>query len=122
MKYRGKDYDNHPFYASTAWRKVSAAYLSSKYYVCERCGKPAQICHHKIWLNGTNVHDPKIALSFDNLEALCIPCHTAIHQTEEHNRVVFDEHGNIKAVKETSSAEDFKLQRAAIEKMLGGMP
>lgn len=68
-----KDYNNSPFYNSKAWKRASAAYMASKHYICERCGRPAQICHHKTYLNGTNVHDPAIALSFDNLEALCRP-------------------------------------------------
>ena len=118
MKYKDKDYDNRAFYISTAWRKISAAYLSSRNYVCERCGQPAKICHHKKWLNGQNVNDPAIALSFDNLEALCISCHTLEHQPEEHNKVFFSAAGSIEAVKETAAAEDFKRQQAAIDELL----
>lgn len=77
-----KDYNNSPFYNSKAWKRASAAYMASKHYICERCGRPAQICHHKTYLNGTNVHDPAIALSFDNLEALCLDCHNAEHGPE----------------------------------------
>ena len=108
MKYKDKDYDNRAFYISTAWRKTSAAYLSSRNYICERCGQPAKICHHKKGLKGQNVNDPAIALSFDNLEALCISCHTLEHQPEEHNKVVFSETGSIEAVQETTEAEEFK--------------
>jgi len=118
MKYKNKDYDNSGFYASTAWRKVSAAYLSSRNYICERCGQPAQICHHKTYLNGQNVNDPQIALSFDNLEALCISCHTLEHQPGEHSKVYFDSEGNIEAVKETREAADFKRQQRDIERLL----
>ena len=118
MKYKGKDYDNSGFYASTAWRKTSAAYLSSRNYICERCGQPAQICHHKTYLNGQNVSDPEIALSFDNLEALCISCHTTEHQPGDHNKVVFSAAGHIAEVKETAAAEDFKRQQAKIDSLL----
>jgi len=114
---QGKGYDNTAFYKGKAWRRVSAAYMSSKAYICERCGKPAQICHHKTWLNGSNVNDPNIALSFDNLEALCIECHNAEHGLQ-HNVTIFNDDGSIAAVKESQGAKTFKRQQAAIDDML----
>lgn len=114
---QSKGYDNTAFYKGKAWRRVSAAYMSSKAYICERCGKPAQICHHKTWLNGINVNDPNIALSFDNLEALCIECHNAEHGLQ-HNVTIFNDDGSIAAVKESQSAKTFKRQQAAIDDML----
>ena len=72
-------YGNKPFYDSKEWRRVSTAYMSSKYYICERCGAPAKICHHRTWLNSENVKDPNIALNPDNLEALCVACHNKEH-------------------------------------------
>ena len=38
------------FYHSRAWRKLSKAFLMSKHYICERCGQPAEIAHHKQYL------------------------------------------------------------------------
>lgn len=67
------------FYHGKAWRKLSKAFLMSRYYICERCGKPAVIAHHKIHLTAENVTDPNIALNPDNLEALCMDCHNAEH-------------------------------------------
>ena len=90
--------------------------MASKHYICERCGKPAQICHHKTYLNGTNVHDPAIALSFDNLEALCMDCHNAEHGAK-HSVTIFDRAGNVAAVKETA-AKEFKRQQEAIGELL----
>lgn len=116
-RYSFKDYDNQSFYDSKAWKRVSAAYMSSKAYICERCGKPASICHHKTWLNGSNVHDPNIALSFDNLEALCIACHNLEHGLK-HNVTLFNEDGSIAAVKESQGAIEFKRQQDAITEML----
>jgi hypothetical protein len=112
-----KDYDNSAFYHSAAWLKVSAAYMQSKHYICERCGKPAQICHHKIWLNGANINDPAIALSFDNLEALCIDCHNAEHG-RKHSVTLFNKDGSIKGVKESQEAKDFERQRRKIDDLL----
>ena len=110
-------YGNKSFYDSPAWKRVSTAYMSSKNYICERCGKPAQICHHKIWLNATNVHDPMIALNPDNLEALCIDCHNAEHGLK-HDVAIFDDNGNITDVKESVSTKEYQKQRSQIEDVI----
>lgn len=107
-------YGNTAFYNSKEWRRVSAAYMSSKLYTCERCGKPAQICHHKKWLNDRNVHDPSVALSFDNLEALCIECHNAEHGLR-HDITVFDDAGNVVEVKESVDTKSYQKQRDQID-------
>ena len=44
------------FYLSAAWEKTRAAYLMSQDYICERCGQPAKIVHHKRWLNRENIN------------------------------------------------------------------
>ncbi len=116
-KYSFKNYNNRAFYNSKAWQKVSAAYMTSKAYICERCGKPASICHHKKWLNGSNVHDPNIALSFDNLEALCTQCHNAEHGLQ-HSITLFNEDGSIARVKESQGVKDFKRQAEKIDDLL----
>ena len=67
------------FYHSRAWMLTSRAFLRSKNYLCERCGDPAAIAHHKIYLDDAKANDPAIALSWDNLEALCLACHNAEH-------------------------------------------
>ena len=107
-------YGNTAFYNSKEWRRVSAAYMSSKLYICERCGKPAQICHHKKWLNENNVHDPETALSFDNLEALCIECHNAEHGLR-HDITVFDSDGNVAEVKESAATKKYQSHRSQID-------
>ena len=107
-------YGNSGFYSGRAWRRVSAAYMSSKNYVCERCGKPAVICHHKKWLNDTNVNDPKIALSFDNLEALCLECHNAEHGSK-HDVAVFNDAGELVTVKESVETKQYQSDREKID-------
>ena len=107
-------YGNDAFYSGKAWRRVSTAYMSSKSYICERCGKPAVICHHKRWLNDVNVNDPKIALSFDNLEALCLDCHNAEHGSK-HDVAVFDAAGELVTVKESVSTKEYQKDRAQID-------
>ena len=73
-----KDYARG-FYNSFAWRRTQAAYMASRCYVCERCGRPARIVHHKNYITPQNIHDPYVTLDWANLEALCIDCHNAEH-------------------------------------------
>lgn len=44
--------------------------MTAQHYLCERCGEPAKIVHHKIWLTPKNIHEQSITLCWDNLEAL----------------------------------------------------
>lgn len=67
------------FYHSTAWKRLSRAFLLSRNYICERCGKPAEIAHHRHYLTAENVLNPDISLNPDNLEALCLDCHNKEH-------------------------------------------
>ena len=110
-------YGNTGFYNSKEWRRVSAAYMASKNYLCERCGRPAKICHHRKWLNDRNVHDPETALSFKNLECLCQECHNKEHGST-HDRVLFDEAGNVAAVKECSATRELKQYKKQIDQAL----
>jgi len=72
------------FYNSPAWKSTRKAYMKKAGGLCEECLKkglynPAVIVHHKTWLTPENINDPKITLSFDNLEAVCMDCHEEIH-------------------------------------------
>jgi ribosomal protein S27AE len=67
------------FYNSLKWRRLSRAFLASRNYICERCGKPAVIAHHKTRLNERNLSDPEISLNAARLEALCLECHNTEH-------------------------------------------
>ena len=67
------------FYHSKAWRKLSKAFLMSKNYICERCGQPAEIAHHRQYLTAENLLDPGVSLNPANLEALCLNCHNIEH-------------------------------------------
>ena len=108
---------NTDFYNGSTWRKISKLYLQSKYYICERCGQPATICHHKKYLNDQNKEDYEIAYSFDNLEALCIDCHNKEH-FEKDRQVFFDSDGNISRVRESTELEEYKTAQKAVESLL----
>lgn len=88
--------------------------MSSKLYTCERCGRPAQICHHKKHLDDVNVHDPTVALSFDNLEALCIDCHNTEHGSPR-DLPLFSPAGEIVGVREGSETQQYQRDREQID-------
>lgn len=85
------------FYKSRAWRKTQAAFMASKNGICERCGDPARIVHHKEYITPANINDPAVTLSWDNLEALCQTCHTREHFTQDATApgLMFDSSGNL---------------------------
>lgn len=89
------------FYKSQAWRRTRAAYLESVNHICERCGRPAVIVHHKRYLTPEAVNDPDLALSFDNLEALCRDCHNKEHFEGKSCEpgLYFDSDGNLVSTK-----------------------
>lgn len=96
--YKGGTAGNSAFYHSRAWKWLSRAFLLSRNYICERCGQPAEIAHHKAYLTAENVTDPAIALNPDNLEALCQNCHNAEHFGQGGATaagLAFDENGDI---------------------------
>lgn len=74
------------FYNSIAWGETRAAYMLSKQGVCERCGEPAKIVHHKTYITKDNISNPYITLSWENLEALCQDCHNKEHHRNDRTR------------------------------------
>lgn len=91
------------FYRSAAWRKLSQAFLLSKHYICERCGRPAEIAHHRVYLTPANVTDAGVALNPDTLEALCLACHNAEHFGSggaTARGLTFDENGDLSPIRE----------------------
>ena len=69
------------FYQSTSWINTRD-YIMSKYHgICQKCyERPAEIVHHIIWLNPTNINDSNITLGEDNLMPVCRECHAEIHE------------------------------------------
>ena len=90
-----KDYAES-FYKSDAWERTRAAYAASKFGICERCGRPGKIVHHKVYITPANINDPAVTLSWDNLELLCQDCHNREHQAKDkHQRYIFGDDGSI---------------------------
>ena len=104
-------------YNSKKWLRVRRAYMESKNYICERCGQPATICHHKIYLSAENLADAEIAYSFKNLECLCQACHNLEHEHFQQVGAVFSSGGNVVYARESKEILEFKAAKAAIEKI-----
>lgn len=68
------------FYNSAAWKKCKTSYIKSVYGLCERCGKPGYIVHHKKHISRNSINNPDITLNHDNLKYLCLDCHNAEHE------------------------------------------
>jgi 5-methylcytosine-specific restriction endonuclease McrA len=86
------------FYNSKEWKKCRAVYIQSVFGLCERCGKPGYIVHHKNYLRPENMNDMGVLTGFNNLEYLCQDCHNAEHHAKElemGNKYSFDADGNI---------------------------
>lgn len=91
-------------YKSPAWRRVRKAYIDLRKSIdgglCEECRTElGYIVHHKEELTAQNIHNPEIALGFDNLEFVCKNCHEVIHgycgKETRKRRCCFDEDGNV---------------------------
>ena len=108
------------FYTSKAWKTTSKAYMQSKNYICERCGGVAAICHHKKYLTPNNINDPNIALSWDNLEALCHNCHDLEHM-QKYNKTYFAEDGTIEKVKEGREIKEFKTAKDDLDRLMSNI-
>ena len=85
------------FYKSKEWTQTRDAYMTAQHYLCERCGEPAKIVHHKIWLTPKNIHEQSITLCWDNLEALCQDCHNKEQDPAKPktNRITYGPNGEI---------------------------
>ena len=68
------------FYQSPAWRHVRELVRRRAFGLCERCGRPGLIAHHRKYLTPKNIDNPMISLNLDNLEYLCLDCHNKEHE------------------------------------------
>lgn len=96
FKHMGKRATADKLYTSSKWARVRRAYLAKQNYICERCGRPAVVVHHRNYLTAQNMNDPNVTLNFDNLEALCLECHAREHiaRDKQERRGYFDGDGN----------------------------
>ena len=91
------------FYNSSAWKDCREAYKKKMHYLCERCGEPGDIVHHKKRVTPETIEDPEVLLSFENLELLCRRCHADEHAEDymaknnliDDKRYIVDEFGHV---------------------------
>ena len=88
------------FYTSEAWKKTRIAYIERVNGLCEQCkaaGRfvPGKIVHHKKYITPKNINDPRITLSFGNLELLCEDCHNKEHKRKKNFRYSFAADGSL---------------------------
>lgn len=88
------------FYTSEAWKKTRIAYIKRVNGLCERCKAageyvPGKIVHHKKHITPKNINDPRITLSFSNLELLCEDCHNKEHKRKKNSRYSFAADGSL---------------------------
>jgi len=71
--------------------------MISQNRICERCGRPADHVHHKVYLTAENYRDPDVAYNWENLEALCQACHNREHNVlqEPDYNYMFDANGEL---------------------------
>lgn len=104
------------FYHSKAWHDISALYMSSRHYICERCGGVGIICHHRKYITPWNINDPVVTLSMDNLECLCQECHNQEHSAKV-SRAIFDDSGEMVGVQDSAEVREYKKACAIIERI-----
>ena len=70
------------FYDSKLWQHQREAYKRSVHGICELCGDPGVIVHHRRPLTPKTIHDPKETLAFENLQLVCRACHEQLHEKD----------------------------------------
>jgi len=108
------------FYKTKAWKKCREAYLRYKGGLCERClasglVTPAEIVHHRIHINPTNVKDPKVLLDWENLQCVCRDCHAALHPEmyqKTARRFTIDKNGHVESREREADARSGALPGA----------
>ena len=86
------------FYKSKAWLKCRDGFIKSVYGLCNRCGKPGYIVHHKEVLTPANINNPYVTLNWNKLEYLCLDCHNKEHNSKYSSvqcGLRFDDEGNL---------------------------
>lgn len=104
-------------YDSAKWQKLRQAYMESRNWICERCGRPATICHHKEYLTAENIYNAEIAFNPENLECLCQDCHNLEHEHFQRVGVVFSSNADVVGERMTKEKSEFVKAREAIARL-----
>jgi 5-methylcytosine-specific restriction enzyme A len=100
----------YSFYHSQRWRKLRQYIIDRDGGMCVYCGGRGDIAHHKIWVDDSNVNDPSVVWSPDNLETVCANCHAKIHSKTGASATAdgyrFDDEGNLIYMKKENKTVD----------------
>lgn len=89
------------FYKSARWARARNTYIRMRIAIdggmCERChARPGYIVHHKTYITPSNITNPDVTLSTENLEYLCHECHDREHDVfEKKQNYYFRDDGEI---------------------------
>lgn len=83
------------FYNSSAWKQAREMAMMRDHMTCVKCDELAEEVHHKIKLTPSNINDPRISLSLDNLICLCHDCHMKEHAGISESPYEFDANGQL---------------------------
>lgn len=85
------------FYNSKEWHKCRLAYIKHRLGLCEICGQPGLIVHHKRELSPENIDNPAVTMGWDNLEFVCQSCHNQTHGSGQpfSDEIRFTENGDV---------------------------
>lgn len=99
------------FYVSTAWTKTRDAFFNSKFGLCECCGSPGEIVHHKKPICVSDVKtNPAKCYGWDNLKLLCRVCHE-LHHSKRDDGLGFDANGDIVFTQTAQKMEQIKQRK-----------
>lgn len=71
------------FYNSEEWKRTRELVLRRDFFLCVKCGEPAEEVHHKKHLTPENINDENITLNMENLVSLCKDCHFKEHYRDK---------------------------------------
>lgn len=104
-------------YDSRKWLRLRRAFMESKNYICERCGRPATICHHKKYLTAENIGDAFVAFSSENLECLCQDCHNLEHEHFQKIGAIFSSSADVVGERPTKEKQKFLKAREVLKSL-----
>lgn len=90
----------YAFYHTSEWKKLRQAVLDRDGGMCVVCGQRASVVHHVVPVDDSNITDPYVVWSMDNLVSVCPLCHGAIHAklsgaSATADGWIFDDEGNL---------------------------
>lgn len=83
----------HPFYQSTAWRKLRLQAIERDNHECVWCKEQGKLTTTNLEVDHIKELEyyPELALDLDNLRTLCRDCHNKRHNRYQRTKKVWDD-------------------------------